>query len=68
MKILYKNFQNTQTTEVAKNIEIIILIKPTKENNTMALDQASIPLTGDLLDDLAMAFRELITKVCYNSN
>lgn len=29
----------------------------------MALDQANISLTGDLLDDLAMAFRELITKV-----
>lgn len=29
----------------------------------MALDQANISLTGDLLDDLAMVFRELMTKV-----
>lgn len=29
----------------------------------MALDQSNIPLTGDLLDDLVMAFRELFTKV-----
>lgn len=33
----------------------------------MALDQASIPLTGNLLDDLAMAFRELITKVRFQN-
>lgn len=29
----------------------------------MAYEQHSIPLTGDILEDLAMAFRELITKV-----
>lgn len=33
----------------------------------MVLDQANILLTGDLLDDLAMAFRELITKVRFHN-
>lgn len=29
----------------------------------MAYEQVNIPLAGDILDDLAMAFRELISKV-----
>lgn len=31
----------------------------------MAYEQYNVPLAGDILDDLAMAFRELITKVCF---
>lgn len=29
----------------------------------MELEQSNIPLAGDILDDLAMAFREIIAKV-----
>lgn len=27
-------------------------------------EQFNVPLAGDILDDLAMAFREILTKVC----
>lgn len=31
----------------------------------MAYEQYNVPLAGDILDDLAMAFREIISKVCF---
>lgn len=31
----------------------------------MAHEQINIPLPGDILDDLAMAFREIYSKVSY---
>lgn len=30
----------------------------------MAYEQYSVPLAGDILDDLATAFREIFSKVC----
>lgn len=30
----------------------------------MAYEQYNVPLAGDILEDLAMAFREIIAKVC----
>lgn len=33
----------------------------------MAYEQYNVPLAGDILDDLAMAFREIITKVGFKS-
>lgn len=32
----------------------------------MAFEQANVSLTGDLIDDLAMVFRELVTKVGFH--
>lgn len=33
----------------------------------MELEQSNIPLAGDILDDLAMAFRQIIAKVSWLS-
>lgn len=34
----------------------------------MAFEQTNVPLAGDILDDLAQAFREIINKVCFNNH